>query len=47
MAISIIIVLIIGICIALYIKDQNYKKTYDYKLGKLGYNKEEINTIKK
>lgn len=47
MVISIIIVLIIGISIALYIKDQNYKKTYDYKLGKLGYSKEEIITIKK
>ena len=47
MIISIIIVLTIGISIALYVKDQNYKKTYDYKLGVLGYNKDEIITIKK
>lgn len=46
MAISIIIVLIIGISIALYIKNENYKKTYDYKLGVLGYSKEEIIIIK-
>lgn len=44
---SVIIVLVIGISIALYIKDQNYKKTYDYKLGKIGYSKEEIIPIKK
>lgn len=47
MILSIIIVLTIGISIALYIKDQNYKKTYDYKLGKIGYSKEEIINIKK
>ena len=44
--ISVIIVLIIGISIALYIKDKNYKQTYEYKLGILGYNKEEIVKIK-
>ena len=43
---SVIIVLVIGISIALYIKDQNYKKTYDYKLGLIGYKKEEITIIK-
>ena len=41
------IVLVIGICVALYIKDANYKKTYDYKLKVLGYNDEEITEIKK
>ena len=46
MVISIIIILIIGICIAFYIKGENYKKTYDYKLGLLGYKKEEITSIK-
>lgn len=46
MIISIIIVLAIGISYALYIKDQNYKKTYDYKLAKIGYSKEEIVNIK-
>lgn len=44
--ISIIVILIIGISIALYIKNENYKKTYDYKLGQLGYNKDEIVNIK-
>ena len=44
--IFIAITLIIGISIALYIKDQNYKKSYDYKLSKIGYTKEEIITIK-
>ena len=47
MAISITVLLIIGISIALYIKDQNYKKTYDYKLKVIGYNEEEIVNIKK
>lgn len=46
MIICIIITLIFGISIALYVKDQNYKKSYDYKLGELGYSKEEITTIK-
>ena len=46
MIISLIIILIIGIVIALYIKNENYKKTYDYKLGQLGYSKEEIVNIK-
>ena len=44
--ISIAITLIVGISISLYVKDQNYKKSYDYKLGKLGYSKEEITKIK-
>ena len=47
MIISIIVVLVIGISIALYIKDKNYKQTYDYKLDQLGYSDEEIVTIKK
>ncbi len=47
MTVSIFIVLISGICIALYVKNENYKKTYDYKLKKLGYNDQEIVTIKK
>ena len=46
MAVSVLVVLIIGICIALYIKDKNYKKSYDYKLGVIGYNKDEIVSIK-
>ena len=46
MAVSVLVVLIIGICIALYIKDKNYKKSYDYKLGVIGYNKDEIASIK-
>ena len=41
------LILVTGICIALYIKDANYKKTYDYKLKVLGYNEEEITEIKK
>lgn len=45
--ISIIVVLGIGISIALYMKDKNYKKTYDYQLKKIGYNEQEIMTIKK
>ena len=45
--ISILIVLGIGISIALYMKDRNYKKTYDYQLKKNGYNEQEIMEIKK
>ena len=49
-AISIIIVVIITI-IALFIvssvKKNNYHKTYEYKLGQLGYSKEEINELLK
>lgn len=41
------VILVIGICVALYIKDANYKKTYDYKLKILGYNEDEITEIKK
>ena len=43
---SIFIVLVIGIFIAIYVKNENYKKSYDYKLGQLGYNKDEIINIK-
>ena len=44
--ISSLAVLTVGIIIAIYIKNENYKKTYDYKLDRLGYNSEEITTIK-
>lgn len=47
MVITLIVILAIGISISLYIKDVNYKKTYDYKLGKIGYNEEEITSIKR
>ncbi len=46
MVISIIVVLITGFGIAFYIKDQNYKKSDDYKLKQIGYNEEEIVIIK-
>ena len=42
--IVVLISLIIGIFIL--IKRNNYKKTYDYKLNTIGYNEDEINTIK-
>lgn len=45
--ISIIIVLAVGISIALYMKDKNYKSTYDYQLKEIGYNEQEIINIKK
>lgn len=38
----VILIFIIGVGIALYVKDANYKKTNEYKLGVIGYNKEEI-----
>ena len=46
MVIRIIVVLITGFGIAFYIKDQNYKKSDDYKLKQIGYNEEEIVIIK-
>lgn len=45
MIISIIIVLIIGFGVAFYIKDQNYKKSDEYKLKQIGYKDDEIAII--
>ena len=42
----IIIVFAIIFGIVKYIKVQNYKKTYDYKLTQVGYSVDEINRIK-
>lgn len=50
---KILIILVVIVCIGLLtgsiflIKHLNYKKTYDYKLTKIGYNKNDIKIIKK
>ena len=45
--IAVLLAIIIGIIVfsVSTIKKINYKKTYDYKLGEIGYSKEEIKTI--
>ncbi len=45
--IGIILAIVITIGIIITIKITNYHKTYDYKLGKLGYNEAEIIELKK